>query len=351
MSAQDHEENLTQPADGTDGETVSEEETGSGTENASEEAESGSENSSEETGSGPEEASENEVAADETTTTGMPEMAPPLFVVCFVLCVFVSSVVSYQFGYSRSLRDAELAQTEEDAYASPEEENVIPDDPIPVEFPEEHETSLPPAEMTVDMQELYAQNHDFIGWLKIDDMNIDYPVMQSLYDEEYYLNRDFNKNQSLNGCLIMDTDSVVGTGTKANDYEDGTPPSTNLIIHGHNMKNGDMFGNLDKYRDEKFYETHKIIKFQTLYEEREYEIVSVFLSQVYLKTQTDVFKYYKFFRAKNEEEFDDFYNNIKDLSLYDTGVSAEFGDEFITLSVCAYHVENGRLAVVGKRIK
>lgn len=330
MSAQDHEENLTQPADGTNGETVSEEETGSGTENALEEA------------------SENEVAADETTTTGMPEMAPPLFVVCFVLCVFVSSVVSYQFGYSRSLRDA---QAKEEAYVSPEEENVIPDDPIPVEFPEEHETSLPPAQMTVDMQELYAQNHDFIGWLKIDDMNIDYPVMQSLYDEEYYLNRDFNKNQSLNGCLIMDTDSVVGTGTKANDYEDGTPPSTNLIIHGHNMKNGDMFGNLDKYRDEKFYETHKIIKFQTLYEEREYEIVSVFLSQVYLKTQTDVFKYYKFFRAKNEEEFDDFYNNIKDLSLYDTGVSAEFGDEFITLSVCAYHVENGRLAVVGKRIK
>ena len=172
-----------------------------------------------------------------------------------------------------------------------------------------------------------------------------------MYDEEYYLNRDFDKNYSLNGCPIMDTDSVVGTGTAANDYKDGTEPSTNLIIHGHNMKNGDMFGDLDKFRDKSFYETHKIIQLQTLYEDREYEIISVFLSQVYLKSQTDVFKYYKFFQANTEKEFDDFYGNIKKLALYDTGVDAEFGDEFISLSVCAYHVENGRLVVVGKRIR
>ncbi len=289
-----------------------------------------------------------DTAAEEKNTTGMPEMAPPLLVVCFVVCIFVSSIVSYRFGYERSLQDQQAAQQEVGDDAGEATTSVNQD--LPVVIPE-HEVTLPPAEMTVDMQKLYEENEDIVGWLKIDGMKIDYPVMQSMYDEEYYLNRDFNKNDSLNGCLIMDTDSVVGTGTAANDYKDGTEPSKNLIIHGHNMKNGDMFGDLDKFRDKSFYETHKIIQLQTLYEDREYEIISVFLSQVYLKSQTDVFKYYKFFQANTEKEFDDFYDNIKKLALYDTGVDAEFGDEFITLSVCAYHVENGRLAVVGKRIR
>ena len=206
-------------------------------------------------------------------------------------------------------------------------------------------------DMLPTIQEWYKKNSDCIGWLKIDDMVIDYPVMQTLNNEEYYLDRDFDGNPSSAGCLILDTDSVVGEGTKAADYKDGTKPSTNLIIHGHNMRNGSMFGDLDKYRKQDFEKQHSIIKFSSLYENREYEIVSVFLSQVYKKTQTDVFKYYKFFEANTQEEFDDFYKNIKKLQLYDTGVTAEFGDEFITLSVCTYHVENGRLVVVGKRIK
>ena len=112
-----------------------------------------------------------------------------------------------------------------------------------------------------------------------------------------------------------------------------------------------MFGSLDNWRKESYEKEHNIIEFSSLYEKRKYEIVSVFLSQVYLVSQTDVFKYYKFFQANNEEEFNDFYDNIKKLALYDTGVTAEYGDEFITLSVCAYHVTNGRLVIVGKRIE
>lgn len=205
-------------------------------------------------------------------------------------------------------------------------------------------------DMLPKMREYYEKNNDCVGWLKIDDMVIDYPVMQTPDNEDYYLDRDFDGNESSAGSLIMDTDSVVGDGTLANEYLDGTKPSTNLIIHGHNMRNGSMFGDLDKYRKQDFEKTHSIIKFCSLYEEREYEIVSVFLSQVYRKDQ-DVFKYYKFFEANTKEEFDDYYKNVKKLQLYDTDVTAEFGDEFITLSVCAYHVENGRLVVTAKRIK
>lgn len=198
-------------------------------------------------------------------------------------------------------------------------------------------------------RELYEKNQDLIGWLSIDDTNIDYPVMQTMEDECYYLRRDFYGKKNRNGCLIMDTDSVVGTGTAADGYADGTAPSTNLIIHGHTMKSGEMFGKLPLYADETYGKEHNIIRFDSLYEEREYELIAVFYSQIFY-TYEDVFKYYNFFQADTQEEFDDWYDNIKEMSLYDTGVTAEFGDEFITLSCCSYHVEDGRFVVVGRRI-
>ena len=197
---------------------------------------------------------------------------------------------------------------------------------------------------------LYQENNDMIGWLKINDMLIDYPVMQTAWDEEYYLSRNFYGEENSNGCLILDTDSVAGVGILDNNYQNGQKPSTNLIIHGHTMRSGQMFGDLDLYRDEEYGIAQNIIYFDSLYEKREYELIAVFYSQVYYSNQ-DVFKYYNFFEADTQEEFDDWYYNIKALSLYDTGVTAELGDEFITLSCCAYHVEDGRFVVVGRRIK
>lgn len=287
--------------------------------------------------------------------TGMPEMAPPLLVVCFVICIFATSIISYHYGYQKSEYDAQIEALkdihDENDTSGEDEIEIELENNLDEEDEKTHEVTLPQAEMLYSMSQLYELNDDTIGWLTIDDTNIDYPVMQSMEDEEYYLDRGFDKEYNSNGCLIMDTDSVVGSGTKDNDYADGTLPSTNLIIHGHHMKNGEMFGNLDKFKDVKYFKDHRTIEFSSLYENREYEICAVFLSQVYLKTQTDVFKFYNFFQADTEEEFNDFYDNIKKLSLYDTGVTAKYGDEFITLSVCAYHVENGRLVVVGKRIK
>ena len=203
--------------------------------------------------------------------------------------------------------------------------------------------------MLPEYEALYEQNPDIIGWLRIEDTVIDYPVMQTMEDEDYYLSYDFNKEANNNGCLIMDTDSVVGVGTASHQYAGGTKPSTNLIIHGHTMKSGMMFGGLKKYAEESYGREHTIISFDSLYEKREYELIAVFYSQVYMNTD-EVFKYYQFFQADTKEEFDDWYENIKSMSLYDTGISAEFGDEFITLSCCSYHTEDGRFVVVAKRI-
>lgn len=204
--------------------------------------------------------------------------------------------------------------------------------------------------MLPEYEALWQQNEDFAGWLRIEDTVIDYPVMQCLDDENYYLKRDFYKEDNENGSLILDNDSNAGIGTKEQEYTNGCIPSSNLIIHGHTMKSGQMFGGLKSYQDKEYGLSHNIICFDSLYEKREYELIAVFYSQVYYQSE-DVFKYYKFFQADTQEEFDDWYNNIKEMSLYDTGVTAEYGDEFITLSCCAYHVENGRFVVVGKRTK
>ena len=184
----------------------------------------------------------------------------------------------------------------------------------------------------------FLANKDMAAWLRIPGTNIDYPVMWTPEDETYYLYRAFDGSENKNGCLLLDTDSCLD------------PLTTNLIIHGHNMKSGAMFGNLTDYEDQAFYEKHKNIILYTEECQRNYEVIAVFRSQVYRKTD-EVFKFYKFFQAGTREEFDDFYNNIKQLSQYDTGVTAEFGDHFLTLSTCVYHVEQGRFVVVAKEVE
>lgn len=199
---------------------------------------------------------------------------------------------------------------------------------------QEESTENPP--ILAQYEALYQANDDLVGWLSIEGMVIDYPVMRS-EDDEFYLHHNFQGEEDKYGCLYVRNRADVDT------------PGTNFIIYGHNMKDGSMFGDLDLYRKKSFCQEHGVIRFDTLYEERSYEIVAVFLSQVYAE-QDEEFKYYQFYEAETEEEFQYFYENIKELALYDTGVTAEYGDTFLTLSTCAYHVTDGRLVVVAKRI-
>lgn len=186
-------------------------------------------------------------------------------------------------------------------------------------------------------KESFLKNEDMVAWIKIPDTTVDAPVMWTPQDEDYYLYKDINKKKSRGGCPILDTDSTM------------YPASTNLIIHGHNIK-GIMFYDLLNYKKQSYRDEHPYIY---LYGEdylHVYEVMAVFRSQVYYTTDT-CFKYYKFFNANSEEEFKDYYDNVKALSLYDTGVGASYGDKLVTLSTCSSHVENGRFVVVGKEIE
>ena len=279
-----------------------------------------------------------------------------VLVVC-VVAIVVTVIIRLNADYRHHAQEKALKQTMEDNISQNlEKEFRMPTAGIATVFQEMLEDYSQYADvdgteisMLPEYAALYEQNPDIIGWLRIDDTVIDYPVMQTMEDEDYYLAYDFNREANNNGCLIMDTDSVVGAGTADNQYAGGMKPSTNLIIHGHTMKSGMMFGGLKKYAEESYGKDHSIICFDSLYEKREYELIAVFYSQVYMKTD-DVFKYYQFFQADTKTEFDNWYENIKSMSLYDTGIGAELGDEFITLSCCSYHTEDGRFVVVAKRI-
>lgn len=96
---------------------------------------------------------------------------------------------------------------------------------------------------------------------------------------------------------------------------------------------------------------HPTIRYSTLYEEEEYEIAAVFLSKIYKKSETDVFKFYQFYDAQTEAEFDEFVRSVKELELYETGVTPEYGDELITLTTCEYSQENGRMVVVARKVE
>lgn len=185
-------------------------------------------------------------------------------------------------------------------------------------------------------EKIYELNPDFAGWLTIPDTKIDYAVMMNMDDNEYYLRRDFYKEDSQPGMLFIDNHCDILT------------PGTNIIIYGHNMKAGTMFHDLFKYADEEFYASHKYITFNSLYRDGIYEVIAAFYTQIET-VDSDNYRYYTFFEANEADEFDTYVNYVKSKTPYETA-DADFSDELITLSTCSYHTDNGRFVVVAKRV-
>lgn len=192
-------------------------------------------------------------------------------------------------------------------------------------------------ERMLQVEELKKQNEDIVGWLEIENTDINFPVVQG-EDNTFYMKHNYLKKYSKNGAILLDKDYVWD------------PPSSNLLIYGHNNKNGTMFQSLLKYKDKKYYNLHPEIKFTTNDSDSTYEIFAVFESRVYYKSEKNVFRYYYFVNAKNEKEYNEYVKNAKKASFYDTGKTAKYGDQLMTLSTCSYHTKNGRFAVVAKKI-
>lgn len=240
-----------------------------------------------------------------------------LFTIAIIIFV-ISCVFSIFYIIKNNLQDKEQEQIFEKL-----EQVII----------EEQSNDEQEQEESRNLQELYNINTDFIGWLEIENTNINYPVMQTEEDrKDYYLYKNFYKEYSQMGtpyiaefCNIQESD--------------------NLIIYGHHINSNKMFGELEKYKKKSFYEEHKKIIFNTIYEKAEYEIIAVFKTIAHTG-----FEYYKFYNSNSEQEFNTFIKKCKELSFYNIDEIAEYGDKLITLSTCEYSNKNGRLVVVAKKI-
>lgn len=189
--------------------------------------------------------------------------------------------------------------------------------------------------MLPEFVQLYQLNQDIVGWISIENTSISYPVMQTPHAPDYYLKRDFYGKNSDYGCIY------------ARETCDIFTPSDNITIYGHMMKDNSMFGNLDRYKYLSYWKNNRYIQFDTLNEHHTYEIFAVFKTS---GTTGKGFAYHLFDNAQNEEDFNNFVANCKQLAFYDTGITPTYGDKLITLSTCEYTISNGRLVVVAKRI-
>lgn len=190
------------------------------------------------------------------------------------------------------------------------------------------------SERVLKVIKLHEENNDLIGWIEIEGTNINYPVLQT-DNNDFYLNHDYQKKYNANGSLFLDKDY---------DWE---VPSSNMLIYGHNTRDGSMFYDLLKYKNESYYKEHPKIRYTSLNEDSEYEIFAVFLSRVYYKNETNVFRYYNFINAQNENEYNSYVYNSKKSSLYNIDKTPKYNAQLITLSTCSHHTQDGRLVVVG----
>lgn len=248
----------------------------------------------------------------------MSKLRRILFLIFFAVFVFSAAAVARyaanSYAQKRSYRHlVELAeQSAENETAQP----VQPQEPT----------------MLARYEALYRENDDLVGWIKIDGTNINYPVVQSKDAPNFYLKHDFEKNYTDYGCPYAQQNCDVQA------------PSDNVVLYGHNMKDGTMFCDLTNYKSESFWAQHRTIQFDTLTQKNEYTVIAAFKGEA-----AELFAYNAFVDAATPEEFDAYVAAVKELALYDTGISATYGDKLITLSTCEYSFENGRMVVVAKR--
>lgn len=242
----------------------------------------------------------------------------------FFLNIILVISITYNVKLSIKIREQEQLQQFSNT--------IVVDNKIEVDENKTEET-----EKMVQVKSLKKQYTDIVGWIEIEGTNINYPVVQGK-DNDYYITHDYKGKITKKGSIFLDK-----------DY-DWDIPSSNLLLYGHNNKNDTtMFSDLLKYKDKEFYKKHPTIKFTTTKEDSEYEIIAAFLSRVYYKNEQDVFRYYYFINANNEEEYNKYIENAKKSSLYDTGKTAKYGEQLITLSTCEYSQEDGRFAIVGRK--
>ena len=188
-------------------------------------------------------------------------------------------------------------------------------------------------------RQLYEQNNDFTGWIKVEGTVIDYPVMYTPDQRDYYLKRNFEKQNSAFGVPYISELCILG--------EEGT----NLLIYGHHMKNGSMFAALEGYRDEGFYREHPYVRFDTLAESGLYEVVGSWLIPNAGVQNQQVEELFQLLFAQDEEHFEQDWQNVQKNFFVNTGISVSYHDKLLALVTCDYSYNDSRIVVIARRLE
>lgn len=256
------------------------------------------------------------------------------------------------------------AEAEYDALASIYQQGLqtLPSTRVPVVIPGSTGATTgetQPPTILPELQPIYELNNHLVGYLSFPDksLNLQYPVMQSPEDSDFYLSHDFYGNESMAGCPYIPMNCDV--------FE----PSDNVVIYGHNLRTGGMFNKLTYYRQESYWKEHQTFTFDTLYERHTYQIFAVFkTAAAQYKSDGSAwgYPYHRMNDFATKEEFDQFIKDIKGAAFngggyqgwtfYDTGITPQYGDKLLCLSTCEYTMRdpdgtiNGRLVVFAVRV-
>ena len=183
---------------------------------------------------------------------------------------------------------------------------------------------------------LKDQNSDFIGWISIEGTSLDFPVMYAPDNKDYYLKHDFKHQYSDYGVPYLDEKTTIGANAQSN----------NLIVYGHNMKTGTIFGCLTEYKKAAYYQEHPIIEFDTLYGDAQYEVFAAFAIDV---VQDTSFVYNQYVDM-DEDAYNAYVDEVIRRSDVNSGIRPAYGEQLLTLSTCEYSSANGRYVVVARRV-
>ena len=184
-----------------------------------------------------------------------------------------------------------------------------------------------------EMEKLYNENRDLIAWIGIEEV-LDLPVVYR--DNSYYLYRDFYKKKNTAGTLFLDVNHPFKERTQ------------NLLLHGHNMKDGTMFGRLAQYeQDISYLKNHAFIDFDTLWKREKYVIFAVLHVSLDVKSD-DFFNYYSYPTFSSDAAFESYVTQLQLRSMYAIPVDVNPGDALLTLSTC---LDEDRLVIVARKLR
>ncbi len=245
----------------------------------------------------------------------MKNIIKTLFFILLIAIITISSIIVLKNNYEDTEQERIIEQVTDTAYQKNDTDDYKTEN------------------ININMKSLYEQNKDIIAWIRINNSNINYPIMQTKNNPNFYLRKNFYKAYSYYGTPYLSEQCNINT-------------SDNLIVYGHHIKNSKMFGELENYKRQEYYNNHKIVNIYTLNDKRKYEIIYIFKTII-----NKDFDYYNYINLNDESEFNTFKNKCEKLAFFNTQIECDYKDKFITLSTCDYTSENARLVIIAKMIK